>query len=315
MIPIIHKNIENQQVNAVDARELHKTLEVKTKFNDWFNRRVQDCGLIENRDYVLASTENATQKKVANCNNDLPHNFKNYFLKLEYAKHFSMMERNEAGLKIRDYFIECERQAKTVTIPTLPFDMTDPLSIMDWSKQQFLTFKQREEVKDAIIQEQSRVILSQVEHLEANKEIEIFVKQMQESKKAKTFTDISKVLSDAFEYPIDAKNLKAFCILKGFLTLTKLPSDKLRAKKYFKVFTFFNETRGEIVINTRITGNGLMFLSQEVKPYKVFFTLKRAEYENLLEKLKDGEKQRRAFIENLKNAKHYSAVNQNELLV
>ena len=135
---------------------------------------------------------------------------------------------------------------------------------------------------------------------------------MQESKKSKTFTECSKVLSDAFDYTINAENLRIFCILKGFLNLTGLPSDKYRARKLFKVFTMYLENTGEIQTKTRITGNGLLFLSQEVKPYKVFFTLKRAEWKPLIDRIKDGEKQRRNFIENLKNATHYSNT---ELLV
>ena len=45
----------NQQL--VSARELHEFLEIKTKYNDWFNR-MTSYGFVENMDYIAV-----TQKK------------------------------------------------------------------------------------------------------------------------------------------------------------------------------------------------------------------------------------------------------------
>ena len=45
----------NQQL--VSARELHEFLEIKTKYNDWFNR-MTGYGFVENMDYTAV-----TQKK------------------------------------------------------------------------------------------------------------------------------------------------------------------------------------------------------------------------------------------------------------
>lgn len=45
---------------TVLARDLHKMLEVKSKFNDFFNRMIS-YGFTENEDYILVA-----QKKVTN---------------------------------------------------------------------------------------------------------------------------------------------------------------------------------------------------------------------------------------------------------
>ena len=52
----IEINENNEQV--VSGRELHKFLEVKTRYNDWVNKRVKEYGFVENIDFVAI-----TQKK------------------------------------------------------------------------------------------------------------------------------------------------------------------------------------------------------------------------------------------------------------
>ena len=42
----------NQQL--VSARELHEFLEIKTKYNDWFNR-MTSYGFVENMDYIAVT--------------------------------------------------------------------------------------------------------------------------------------------------------------------------------------------------------------------------------------------------------------------
>ena len=46
---------EQRGVQLVDARELHRRLQVQTPFNHWLNRRVSEYGFDENKDYF---TEN-----------------------------------------------------------------------------------------------------------------------------------------------------------------------------------------------------------------------------------------------------------------
>lgn len=53
----VQTNENNEQV--VSGRDLHEFLEVKTRYNDWIERKIQKYGFIENRDFIAI-----TQKRV-----------------------------------------------------------------------------------------------------------------------------------------------------------------------------------------------------------------------------------------------------------
>jgi phage anti-repressor protein len=103
----------NLKVNSVDARELHKVLEVSTRFNDWIKARLDDTIAESNVDFFI------TEKKVTNNTEQLPsenvggvakNKAVNYKLSLNLAKEIAMLERNEVGKKVRKYFIQCESE-------------------------------------------------------------------------------------------------------------------------------------------------------------------------------------------------------------
>lgn len=92
------KITEQNGKKAVSARELHKALEIGTKFNDWIFRMFE-YGFEENLDYSKLSIDNQS------FNYD-------FVLTLDCAKEISMIQRTEIGKKVRMYFIECEKAAK-----------------------------------------------------------------------------------------------------------------------------------------------------------------------------------------------------------
>ena len=100
-------NITNAVINgeeqpAVNARELWSALEVKRQFTDWIKDRLVDFE--EGPDYLFHKIvkQHPSGKKYMN----------EYFLTLDTAKHLAMLERNEIGKKIRQYFIEFEKEAR-----------------------------------------------------------------------------------------------------------------------------------------------------------------------------------------------------------
>lgn len=93
----------NKENNTVSARELHKFLEIRTRFDKWFGRMCE-YGFEENSDFRLV-----TQKRVTN-NPKNPYTIEtDYEITLDMAKELSMIQRTEKGKQARQYFIQCEK--------------------------------------------------------------------------------------------------------------------------------------------------------------------------------------------------------------
>jgi len=89
---------------GVNARDLHKMLEVKADFSHWIKRRIAQCKFEENYDYTLIvkKDEQVSGAKYLN----------EYIISVDMTKHLGMMERNEKGHEIRKYYIEQEQLAR-----------------------------------------------------------------------------------------------------------------------------------------------------------------------------------------------------------
>lgn len=123
MNELINVRNENGEL-LVSARELHKGLEVKSRFNDWINNRIKKYDLIEDIDYT---------KILVECNRG--QNVYDFVLKIDCAKELSMVENNEKGKQIRRYFIECEKKLKQVALPS--YQIQDPIErAKAWIKEQ-----------------------------------------------------------------------------------------------------------------------------------------------------------------------------------
>lgn len=103
-IEIYIKNIGNDEVNAVNARELHERLKNKRQFTDWIKQRIEQYDFIEGVDYLL--------HKFVKPENSGLQGKDDYFISLDMARELSMVENNAQGKIARRYFIECEKVAK-----------------------------------------------------------------------------------------------------------------------------------------------------------------------------------------------------------
>ena len=83
------------------GRELHKFLEVGTRYNDWINRIIEKYNFIENKDFITI-----TQKRVTAQGNETE--FDDHFMTIAMAKEISMVSNTEKGKEARVYFIKCE---------------------------------------------------------------------------------------------------------------------------------------------------------------------------------------------------------------
>lgn len=77
----------------------NKTLEIETPYAKWFGRMVE-YGFTENIDFISLSQ---------NC--EKPQGGRpevNHAIKLDMAKEIAMIQRNERGKEVRQYFIQVE---------------------------------------------------------------------------------------------------------------------------------------------------------------------------------------------------------------
>ncbi len=89
------------------GRDLHKALEVKTKYADWFSRMCE-YGFTENTDFILVS-----QKRETNNPKNPYTIITDHQLTIDMAKEICMIQRSDIGRKCRQYFIEVEKQWNT----------------------------------------------------------------------------------------------------------------------------------------------------------------------------------------------------------
>ena len=183
LIPLQPQTINGNAVETVSARELHAFLEVGKDFSTWIKNRLETLGSIENEDYLVIQEvfakigEKGGRPKIE------------YYLTLDVAKHLAMMEKNEKGLQIRKYFIECERKLREVSLhPTEQLlvnvlrannDLDRTLAIKDYSdnyvkplelkveqqEAEIKELKPKGEFYDAVAQSNSTLSLDQVAKL------------------------------------------------------------------------------------------------------------------------------------------------------
>ncbi|WIX32501.1 antA/AntB antirepressor family protein [Salinicola sp. JS01] len=124
IIPVFTGTIGHDTAQLVDARTLHRFLEVGKVFGAWIQERIKQYGFEENHDYLIAFQNEKTNSAPRNegaegifQNGKKPRGGRprtEYHLTLDMAKELSMVERNEKGKQARRYFIECEKQLHAV---------------------------------------------------------------------------------------------------------------------------------------------------------------------------------------------------------
>lgn len=106
--PVVSEgHIGNSLVQTVNARDLHTFLGVGKDFSNWIKDRISQYNFAENSDFAVFAGSGG------NPSGGRPSI--EYAISIDMAKEMAMVERNEKGKQVRQYFIECERQARAVT--------------------------------------------------------------------------------------------------------------------------------------------------------------------------------------------------------
>lgn len=102
-IAVAPETIGGETINSVDARELHRWLDVGRDFSNWMRKRIREYGFVEGEDYSPVLANNTGKRGQPRTE---------YILTIDMAKELAMVERNERGRQARRYFIECERRLR-----------------------------------------------------------------------------------------------------------------------------------------------------------------------------------------------------------
>ena len=110
VLPQVTTNEEGKKL--VSGRELHEALNLGRDFTTWIKKMIS-YGFQENIDFTTIWSN--PQLGVADFNGNVNSMkakgyYIDYILTLDMAKHISMIQRSEIGMKIRNYFIECEKE-------------------------------------------------------------------------------------------------------------------------------------------------------------------------------------------------------------
>lgn len=162
-------NESNEQI--VSGRELYEFLEVKTRYNDWIERKIKKYEFIENIDFITI-----TQKRVTAQCNEITYN--EHILKLSMAKELAMLENNDKGKQARLYFIKCEEEYK---------------------KQKQVTFSRKDLLMLNVIKansENERIIALNSYELEYVKPLEVEAKYTKEVLKSDSLLTVSQIAKD-----------------------------------------------------------------------------------------------------------------------
>lgn len=110
----------------VSGRELHSVLEIGRDFTTWIKRMIV-YGFEENVDYTVF-TQTGVNPKGGRPQVD-------YILTLDMAKHIAMVQRTEIGMRVRNYFLECEKQV--IEVKRDSYMIEDPIKRAErWIEEQ-----------------------------------------------------------------------------------------------------------------------------------------------------------------------------------
>lgn len=102
MKDLIKIEVNENQEPIVNGRKLHEVLGVKTAYKDWFPRMCE-YGFQKDLDYTEIIEKVEAQKRARTYDQV------NHAIKLDMAKEIAMLQRNENGKKVRQYFIQVEK--------------------------------------------------------------------------------------------------------------------------------------------------------------------------------------------------------------
>jgi anti-repressor protein len=156
---------KTEGIETVNARELWEKLKSKREFANWIKDRVEL--FIEGADFII----DKIVKVQIEGNREVSRPVIEYYLTIDTAKHLAMLERNEIGRKIRQYFIDFEKRNQAKIPQTYAEALrlcADQVEQIEAQKQALQIAQPKVEFHDAVTQSSNTLDIAQIAKLLAN---------------------------------------------------------------------------------------------------------------------------------------------------
>ena len=234
MSKLIAVNYEAEEP-TVSARDLHKALEIQSRFSRWFDTNKELFAEGEDFNKCTSSTV---------VNNGAVRQIEDYEITMLMAKHLAMMSRTEKGKEVRDYLINLERA---------------------WNSPEQV-FARALKMADRTIDKLKTEKAALIEDNERMKPKEIFADAVTASKDSILIGDLAKILK---QKGIDIGQNRLFQKLRnnGYLIQRRGPSWNMPTQKSMEMGLFEVEERTitnpdgttKIRKTTKVTGKGQQY--------------------------------------------------------
>lgn len=227
MNELLKVTYDNDRI-TLSARELHKYLEVGTRFNDWFPRMCE-YGFHEDLDYKEVLLKNEYNPNGGRTATD-------YQLTIDMAKEIAMLQRSDKGREIRQYFIQVEKEWNT------------PERVMARGL----------EASRLVIEKQNQLLLAQQHKVD-------FYDAVADSKSAIPIDQVAKNLEVP---GIGRNKLFEFLRNEGILQYNNIPYQKGIDAGHFRVVeSKYSKPNGEICISmkTLVYPKGINYIRNKLK--------------------------------------------------
>ena len=222
----------------VSGRELHKFLEVGTRYDTWINRIIEKYNFIENKDFITIAQKRATAQ-----GNETT--YVDHLMTLNMAKEISMVANTEKGKLARQYFIKCEEAWNSPEMILARANQIQSHMIEDYTKKiELLENKVKEDkpkviFADAVAASQSSILIGDLAKLIKQNGIDIGQKRLFEWMRENGF--LIKQKGESYNMPtqksmdMELFEIKERTVLNpdGSIRISKTPKVTGKGQQYF----------------------------------------------------------------------------------
>ncbi|MFR4987283.1 MAG: phage antirepressor KilAC domain-containing protein [Lachnospirales bacterium] len=236
MNELLKVNLNENQEPIISGRELHQVLGVKTPYKKWFDRMCE-YGFTQNIEFVTVGQKSP----IANGGYQ---EIIDHALKLDMAKEIAMIQRNEKGKLVRQYFIEVEKEYNSPEKIMARALMIANKQVATLKISNHKLTKENEKLNKKIMLQEPKVI---------------FAEAVKESKNSIYIGDLARILK---QNGFDIGQSRLFDLLrrKGYLYKNKdvnIPTQKSMDLGLFEII--MSNTKGKVNKTVFVTGKGQLY--------------------------------------------------------